>query len=99
MELKYSAKDTYTLSIDEVLAIFQINVDTGLSKVEAEKRSKEYGPNVYISQKPKNPWLILLEQFKSPIVYLLIFGIVSFLIDFFTIRLVIRSFSSLRTSF
>jgi P-type Ca2+ transporter type 2C len=76
MELKYSAKDTYTLSIDEVLAIFQINIDIGLSKVEAEKRSKEYGLNVYISQKPKNPWLILLEQFKSPIVYLLIFGAV-----------------------
>ena len=76
MQLKHSAKDTYTLSIDEVLAIFQINIETGLSKVEAEKRSKEYGLNVYISQKPKNPWLILLEQFKSPIVYLLIFGAV-----------------------
>lgn len=76
MQLKHSAKDTYTLSIDEVLAIFQINIETGLSKVEVEKRSKEYGLNVYISQKPKNPWLILLEQFKSPIVYLLIFGAV-----------------------
>jgi len=76
MQLKNSAKDTHTLSIDEVSAIFQINVDTGLSKVEAEKRSIEYGLNVYTSQKPKNPLLILLEQFKSPIVYLLIFGAV-----------------------
>jgi Ca2+-transporting ATPase len=74
MQLKNTNNDAHTLSIDEILAIFQINIDTGLSKVEAEKRSKKYGLNVYTSQKPKNPWIIILEQLKSPIVYLLIFG-------------------------
>jgi len=74
MQLKNTNNDAHTLSIDEILAIFQTNIDTGLSKVEAEKRSKKYGLNVYTSQKPKNPWLIILEQLKSPIVYLLIFG-------------------------
>jgi Ca2+-transporting ATPase len=35
--------------------------------------------NVYTSQKAKSPWLILIEQFKSKIVYLLVFGaVVSF---------------------
>lgn len=74
MQLKNTINDAHTLSIDEILAIFQTNVDTGLNNIEAEKRSKKYGLNVYTSQKPKNPCLIFLEQLKSPIVYLLIFG-------------------------
>ncbi|WP_435353085.1 cation-translocating P-type ATPase [Emticicia sp. SJ17W-69] len=74
MKIKYLANDAHTLSVAEVLDIFQTNADTGLSKVEAAKRLKEFGLNVYTSQKQKSMWLILLEQFKSPIVYLLIFG-------------------------
>ena len=74
MKTKYSDEDVHTLSVDEVLDIFQTNADTGLSKSEAAKRSKEFGLNVYTSQKQKSIWLILLEQFKSPIVYLLVFG-------------------------
>lgn len=74
MKTKYSNEDVHTLSVAEVLDIFQTNADTGLSKLDAAKRSKEFGLNVYTTQKQKSIWLILLEQFKSPIVYLLVFG-------------------------
>ncbi|GAB2616557.1 cation-transporting P-type ATPase [Emticicia sediminis] len=66
--------DIHTFKIEKILRDFNTNPETGLTKTEASVRIKKYGLNVYTSQKPKNPWLILLEQFKSPIVYLLVFG-------------------------
>ena len=74
MNIKYPINNSHTLSVEEILHSFQTNADTGLSKSEAEKRSKEFGLNVYTAQKQKSIWIILLEQFKSPIVYLLVFG-------------------------
>lgn len=74
MNIKYPVEDAHTLSIGEVLQSFQTDSDKGLSKSEAEKRSKEFGLNIYEAQKQKSVWLILIWQFKSPIVYLLVFG-------------------------
>ena len=74
MKINYPIHNIHALSVEEVLQTFQTDSTTGLSKSEAEKRTKEFGLNVYTAQKQKSVWLILLEQFKSPIVYLLIFG-------------------------
>lgn len=76
MKNKFPNHDIHTLTIEDILRDFGTNPETGLTKTEASARTKKYGLNVYTSQKPKNPWLILLEQFKSPIVYLLVFGAV-----------------------
>lgn len=76
MKDKFPNHDIHTFTIEEVVRDFGTNPETGLTKTEASARIKKHGLNVYTSQKPKNPWLILLEQFKSPIVYLLIFGAV-----------------------
>lgn len=76
MKNKFPNHDIHTLTIEDVLRDFGTNPEAGLTKTEASARIKKYGLNVYTSQKPKNPWLILLEQFKSPIVYLLVFGAV-----------------------
>ncbi|MES2798021.1 MAG: cation-translocating P-type ATPase [Bacteroidota bacterium] len=74
MKTKYPTEDIHTLSMEEVLQGFQTNAETGLSKAEAATRFKQLGPNIYTTQKQKSVWVILLQQFKSPIVYLLIFG-------------------------
>lgn len=66
----------HTFTIEEILLDFSTNPETGLNKTEASARIKKHGLNVYTSQKQKKTWLILLEQFKSPIVYMLIFGAV-----------------------
>lgn len=66
----------HTFTLEEIFRDFDTNPETGLTKNVASARLKKYGLNVYTSQKPKNTLLILLEQFKSPIVYLLIFGAV-----------------------
>ena len=75
MKISYPINDPHTLSVEEVLQSFQTSKETGLSSSEANNRTKEFGENVYQTQKQKSIWLVLLEQFKSPIVYLLVVGI------------------------
>ena len=74
MKIEYPIKKPHTLSIEEILHLFQTQVVDGISKTEAEKRLKEFGLNVYQTQKQKPIWLMLIQQFNSPIVYLLLFG-------------------------
>ncbi|CAN1507106.1 MgtA Cation transport ATPase [Spirosomataceae bacterium] len=79
MKTKFPVADIHTFTIEEILHDFETNPDSGLGNTEALARTKKYELNVYTSQKAKSPWLILLEQFKSKIVYLLVFGaVVSF---------------------
>jgi Ca2+-transporting ATPase len=74
MNIKFPFKEAYTLSVEDVLKVFDTKGETGLSASEAEKRSETYGLNVYQTQKQKPVWLMLLQQFNSPIVFLLVFG-------------------------
>ncbi|WP_240049194.1 cation-translocating P-type ATPase [Mucilaginibacter psychrotolerans] len=72
--MKYPLKKPFSLAVEEVVKLIQTNTVEGISHHEAEKRGRAYGPNSYKTQKQKSLWLILLLQFKSPIVYLLIVG-------------------------
>lgn len=74
MKIKYPLKNAHTLSVADILLTFQTDPVAGLSDTEAQKRAKTYGLNIYQTQKPKPIWLMLLEQFNSPIVYLLVLG-------------------------
>ncbi len=75
MKIQYSTKNAHVLSVDEIIKTFQTDVNQGLSDHEANNRNKTFGLNVYEAQPQKSVWLIALEQFKSPIVYLLVFAI------------------------
>ncbi len=74
MKIKYPLKNPHTQSVEEILHLFQTDAVAGISKTEAQNRSKKYGLNVYQAQKPKPIWLMIVQQFNSPIVYLLVFG-------------------------
>jgi P-type Ca2+ transporter type 2C len=74
MKINYPVKDIHTLSIVEVLHSFETDGSAGISQSEAEKRSREFGLNIYTAQKQQGIWLLLVHQFKSLIVYLLVFG-------------------------
>jgi P-type Ca2+ transporter type 2C len=74
MKIKYPIKNSHTLSVEEILLAFQTDAVAGISKTEATKRSKTYGLNIYQVQKQKPIWLMIVQQFNSPIVYLLVFG-------------------------
>jgi len=75
MKIKYPPADPHTLSVEEILLALQSDSEAGLSQTEAEKRTKEFGPNLYQAQKQKTLLRMLLLQFKSPIVYLLLFAV------------------------
>jgi Mg2+-importing ATPase len=55
----------------------------GLSQPEAEKRLEESGPNVLRTRRELTPLMLLLNQFKSPIILILIFATLmsAFLMD------------------
>ena len=76
MKIQYPIKNAHVLSIENTLKSFQTNVNQGLTVNEAYSRNKTFGLNIYESRPQKRVWLMLLEQFTSPIVYLLAFAIV-----------------------
>ncbi len=75
MAIKYPLENVHTLSVEEVVTALETNAQNGITSSEAENRAAKFGANVYAGQKQKSVWLMLLLQFKSPIVYLLLFAI------------------------
>ena len=76
MEITYPYDDPHIPAAAEILQSFQTNAETGLSQSEADNRTKKFGANIFEAQKQKSIWLMFLLQFKSPIVYLLVFGVI-----------------------
>ncbi|MFO0479036.1 MAG: cation-translocating P-type ATPase [Bacteroidota bacterium] len=74
MKIKYPLVEAYTFSVEEILLKFQTDPITGITQSEAENRTKEFGLNVYEAKKQKSVLLMFFLQFKSPIVYLLLFA-------------------------
>lgn len=74
MNIKYPLENIQTLSVKEIETSFQTDSGNGLTMSEATRRAELFGPNIYQIQKEKSVWHILLQQFVSPIVYLLVFG-------------------------
>ena len=63
--------DFHTKSIDETLMVLDSNT-SGLKNEEVVKRQKKYGPNVLPSKPDKTLFAHFLQQFKSPIIYILL---------------------------
>lgn len=47
-------------------------VEAGLSPAEVERRRREYGPNLLPERGPTPLWTIVLRQFVSPLIYILV---------------------------
>lgn len=75
MNIKYPQVDSHALSVEEVLLAFQTDANAGISDAEAENRARQFGANVYQSKKQRSIFLMILLQFKSPIVYLLLVAV------------------------
>ena len=69
----------YQHSIEEVLAHLQTSA-AGLADQEAKARLDKYGLNQLLSKKRESRLLIFVKQFKSPLIYILLFAV---LISFF----------------
>lgn len=74
-ETKYPIENAHLIKVDDIAKILDINLQTGLKESSINERITKYGLNSYAEQKQKSIWLILVEQFKSPIILLLIVAV------------------------
>lgn len=72
MSILYPLSNAHSLSTEEICTQLNANSDSGLLEVEIKKRQELYGKNNIIEKKGKNPVLIFLAQFASPMVYMLL---------------------------
>ncbi len=63
----------WSISPEELIKQLRTTTN-GLTEPEAEQRLKIYGPNSFKAQKESSAILLLLAQFKSPIILLLLFS-------------------------
>ena len=62
----------HAMSPTEALAALQVDLETGLAQDVAEQRLLAIGPNLLPKPPAKPAWQILLHQFVSPVVFLLL---------------------------
>jgi Ca2+-transporting ATPase len=65
----------HTMPADDVLSDFESSQD-GLSEDEAQSRLDEYGPNQIGEEEEISKWQVLLNQFTSPLIYVLLGALV-----------------------
>ncbi|MDN3686686.1 cation-translocating P-type ATPase [Cyclobacterium jeungdonense] len=64
-------KDYYLQSVEEVLDVWEVDPEMGLSDEEVEKRKKKYGRNILEDQEKESIWHIFISQINNPVIYLL----------------------------
>ena len=69
---KSSVKHAQTINAVDIAKVLDANLESGLSENEVNQRIAKYGLNSFTQQKQKSIWLLLIEQFNSPIIFLLI---------------------------
>ncbi|TPW09117.1 MAG: Ca2+-transporting ATPase, partial [Halothiobacillaceae bacterium] len=62
----------HTLTVEQATAASGIDPAHGLGTADVERRLMTHGPNRLAEPPPRSPWLLLLEQFKSVLVLILI---------------------------
>ena len=74
MESNMKHINYHSVKEEEIVKLMQSDTLKGLSDEEAELRLKKYGENKITEAQKRSLILIFISQFKSPIVYLLIFA-------------------------
>lgn len=64
----------YQKATNAVLEELNVKLENGLSQIEAHDKLQTFGPNVLASGKKETLFDIFIRQFKSPLIYILIFA-------------------------
>ena len=65
-------ENAHSIKIDDLATLLDVNLQSGLTESSIDDRITTYGLNSYAVQKQKSILRILVEQFKSPIIFLLV---------------------------
>ncbi len=68
--------NAHSIEIEEVVKLMNSSIEKGLTNTEVLSRIEKYGKNELVKEKGKTAFQIFIGQFKSFLVYLLIFAIV-----------------------
>jgi Ca2+-transporting ATPase len=80
----------HNLEIEEVAKLLKIDIKNGLSEKEVELLQRKLGKNKLPEEKPLSRLRIFLEQFQSPLIYILVIaGIITLILRDFTDAIVI----------
>ena len=80
----------HNLKVEEVAKILRGDIKKGLSEKEVEKKQREFGKNLLPEEKPLSGLRIFLEQFRSPLIYILIIaGIITLILRDFKDAIII----------
>ncbi|WZL89447.1 cation-transporting P-type ATPase [Salinimicrobium sp. 3283s] len=71
MEQRLNSTNAYLKTVEEVAGDLSADIRHGLSKEEAEKRLKKYGPNKLKEAEERSLWHLILSQINNPVIYLL----------------------------
>jgi len=61
----------WTLSNKQITSKLKVVTEKGLFSDEVRQRKDKYGLNEIKKSKPKSPWVILVDQFKSLVIIIL----------------------------
>lgn len=70
----------YQTNIETLCKELKTNLSTGLSKGEARLRFETYGPNTIKEEKKLSPLMLVIRQFLSPLMYILLIASVASLL-------------------
>ncbi len=88
----------HNLDAQEVLKILKTNPQKGLTEKEVRARQEEFGKNTLPEEEPLSRLKIFFEQFRSPLIYILIIaGIITLILKEYTDTIVIFSAVILNT--
>ena len=80
----------HNLEIEEVKKLLRTNIEMGLVEKEVAIRQREFGKNKLPEEKPLSSLRIFLEQFRSPLIYILVIaGIITLILREYTDSIVI----------
>ncbi len=71
VEPEVFSSEVYQLEIPEVVRRLETDDQDGLTTVEAQKRLEHFGPNILDIRREKSLFRLLLEQFISPLIWVL----------------------------
>ena len=80
----------HNLDSEEAAKILRTDIEKGLTEEEVKKRQAEFGLNKLAEEKPLSTFKKFLEQYQSPLIYILIIaGLVCLILRDFTDAIII----------
>ena len=65
------SRTAHALAAENVLGCMRVSIAAGLSSEDVKRRRNRFGPNTIASRRKATAIVLLLHQFRSPVVYLL----------------------------